>query len=343
MEKKRLKIAFFSLTQNFTQRGAETFVGELSKRLEKNYEVTIITQNKPLLKRWPFLWRLYIDPQGLQVLWFTIKNSPKVLKEKYNIVISLNGGWQVLLLRLATLLSGGKLIISGQSGKGWDDRVNLWSFPNCFIAISTRLMNWAKGVNPFVRVKYIPNGVDIDKFKPVGERINFNLEKPIILCVGALTHEKRVELAIKAVSKMQKGSLVVVGEGPLKEKLLNLGNKFLGTRFTLTSADFSEIQKYYRGADLFTLPSPWFRSFEIVIVEAMASNLPVVVNDDPIRVEIVGHGGLLVNPENEAEYVKALEKALSLNWGTEPRKQAEKFSWDIVAERYEELFLELAK
>lgn len=342
MEKK-MKIAFFNFTQNTVQRGAETYVKELSERLKKDFEVTVFSDKNKLIGRFPLVWRLYIDPQGIQILLFTLDYIKEVLREKYDFVIPLNGGWQVVLLRFITWLYGGKMIISGQSGKGWDDRNNLLIFPDVFISISSTLKKWAKNVNKFVRVEYIPNGVDLNKFKPDGPKINTGLERPIILCVGALTVEKRIELAIKAVSNLSSGSLLVIGTGPLKDKLSELGRKLLGKRFLLTSADYSKLPNFYRSADIFTIPSPAFRSFEMVIVEAMATNLPVVVNDDPIRHEIVGNAGIFVNPENSDEYAKALEKAMETKWNTIPRKQAKKFSWDKIAKEYEKLFKELGQ
>ena len=42
------------------------------------------------------------------------------------------------------------------------------------------------------------------------------------------------------------------------------------------------------------------------------------------------------------KYARAIEEALSKDWGNLPRKQAEKFSWDIIADEYEKLFEELA-
>ena len=57
--------------------------------------------------------------------------------KKYDIVIPVDGGWEPAFIRIATWIYGGKMVISGQSGKGWDDRNNLWSFPNVFISISS--------------------------------------------------------------------------------------------------------------------------------------------------------------------------------------------------------------
>jgi len=73
----------------------------------------------------------------------------------------------------------------------------------------------------------------------------------------------------------------------------------------------------------------------------MASGLPVVAADDPIRREIVGDAGIFVDPTDTDAYAKAIKEALGKNWGDVPRKQAEKFSWDEIALKYERLLKSL--
>ena len=338
-----MKILFLNIYQNRVARGAERFVYELGLRLKKNHPVDIISSDKLPARRWPFVWRSFLDPQGIQICLFTLKNLPRIWKEKYDIVIPLNGGWQPAWVRLVTWLYGGKVVISGQSGMGWDDRNNLWSFPNAFVALSGKAKRWAKEVNPLVNVSYIPNGVDTTKFKSEGARIETNLKKPIIICQGALTKGKRIDLAIKAVSKLGDTSLLVVGDGELKDEIEKLGNKLLGDRFQLIKVPFEEMPKVYRVGDVFTLPSEAYHSFEIAIVEAMASGLPVVVNKDEIRREIVGRAGVLVDPTNIDAYAVALDNALRLKWGKRPQNQARKFDWDKISERYQKLFGDLLK
>ena len=196
---KKLKLAFLNKYQNKVNRGAETFVKEVSLRLSKNYQVDVISDIN------------YLD----------------LLKKKYDLVIPTNGRFQVVITRLITWLTGGKMIVSGQSGMGWDDRVNLYSLPDCFVPISSAALRWAKSTNPFVKSVYIPNGVDTNKFKPEGQKIKCDLKKPIVLCVGALTKTKRIDLVIKAVAKVKEASLLIVGKGPEKGNLIKLGNSLL--------------------------------------------------------------------------------------------------------------------
>ena len=338
-----MKIAFLILKRGEGIRGAEIFVQEVSKRLRASNKVDVISGSVGPLPRWPILWRTFLDPWGLAVGWFTLKKVPTLWREKYDVIVPVNGGWQPAIVRLLTWLYGGKMVISGQSGKGWDDRNNLWCFPNTFVSLSTKLTTWARGANPFVRVVRIPNGVDLTKFNPSGKKVDFKLEKPVILSVGALEEDKRMDLVIQAVSSLSQGSLVIVGKGSQEEKLVKMGERVLKGRFLITSFDFDRMPEVYRGADLFTLASPWYRSFEIVIAEALSSNLPAVVNNDEIRAEIVGDAGILVDPTNSEAYAAALKSALEKDWGEDPRRQAKNFDWDKIGEEYEKLFENLTK
>lgn len=301
-----MRIAIINKYQFKVNRGAETYVAELAKRLSQKHEVDILTR----------------------INW----------QKKYDVVIPTNGRLQVFLTRLFTWLTGAKMIVSGQSGIGWDDRLNLYAMPNTFVALSTKALDWAKNVNPLINSVYIPNGVDLDRFatKPTTKSQKLRT----ILSVGAFTDQKRHELVIKAVAKLKNVKLIIAGGGgELKEQIYNLGIKNLGKdRFEMVETTNDKMPEIYKRADVFTLASNPSESFGIVLVEAMASGLPVVATDDPVRKEIVGDAGLFVDPIKTKEYSKALEKALKMDWGNKPRIQAEKFSWDIISKQYEELF-----
>jgi glycosyltransferase involved in cell wall biosynthesis len=341
-----MKIAFLNYYQENVSRGAETFVKELAVRLSKKHQVEIISDKeaKPQSQVKPkFFWRFFVDSQSLTILKFTFKNLGKIWREKYNVIIPLNGGWQPALIRVLTWFRGGKMVIAGQSGIGWDDINNLWSFPSTFVAISSYAANWARAMNPFCKVSYIPNGVDTKKFIPEGEVFKHGLKSPVVLTVAALTKTKRVDLVIKAVSETKDLSLLICGRGEEKQHLQKLGDSILRGRFRIIEADFSELPKIYRSANLFSLVSESFYAFEIVLLEAMATNLPVIANQDPIRAEIVGKGGVLVNPEDIKEYAKVLDNTLKGKWDNLSRNQAKEFDWDKVALQYEELFIKLTK
>ena len=60
---------------------------------------------------------------------------------------------------------------------------------------------------------------------------HLDLERPIVLVVSALSPSKQVDLAIKGVSKMPKGSLVVLGKGETEALKGMVTIKFVGRNF----------------------------------------------------------------------------------------------------------------
>ena len=354
-----MKIAILSFYSGLENRGVETLVQELSKRLAKNHQVFVFqagTKNKGNSKytivelKSPFkkgfseglLRKLYLDFYSLTIFQFTLRCLPYFSREKFDIILPLNNGWQSILCKLYCFFSPSKLVISGQSGLGWDDRINLHLNPDAFVALTKKNKIWAKKINPKVKIVKIPNGADLKRFNPNINPQKIKLKQPVIIAVAALTLSKRLDLAIKAIAKLKNISLLILGEGYLKNYLQNLGQKLLGKgRFMITSCPHSQVPSYLTAAKVFTLPSILQESFGIAIVEALATNLPVVVTDDPSRREIVGKAGFFVNPEDTNQYQEAYKKALQTNWELKPRIQAEKFSWDAISQKYEKLFLEI--
>jgi len=262
---------------------------------------------------------------------------------KYDVVIPTNGGWQVGIIRIISFIKREKMVVVGHSGPGWDERNNLWAFPDLFIALSKGAEIWAKKAMPLIKTTVINNGVNLEKFSNHGEKSKIKIERPIYLGVGAFETGKRQELLIKAVEKLDKGSLLLIGDGLRKSELVKMGKERLGRRFASLTVDHNLIDKYYRAADVFSLPVWEREAFGLVFLEAMACGLPVVTNNDPIRKQIVGNAGKLVDVIDSEEYAKALLLASKTDWSEKPRKQAEKYSWTRIAAKYNQVLSDLIK
>lgn len=312
-----IKIAFLSRYQNQINRGAESFVTELSLRLSKAYSVDVLSGNQS-------------------------DSLSKILSGGYDVVISMNGGIQALKASFGRNFSKYKLLIAGQAGIG---RGSIWNIavvqPDIFVALTDDMASWAKKWAWGSRIVKIPNGVDLDKFSPNGPKIKIDLPKPIILSVGALVWYKYHERVIRAIREMGYGSVLIVGEGPEKQSLEKLGRELLGKRFKIINFPYEQMPKVYRSVDLFTLAS-WDReAFGIVYLEAMACGLGVVAPDDSVRSEIIGEAGILVDVSDPVKYAQAIGNALKLDLRNKAIKQARKFSWERIGKLYEQEFKKL--
>ncbi len=97
-----------------------------------------------------------------------------------------------------------------------------------------------------------------------------------------------------------------------------------------------EVVRYYAVADVFTLASK-DGLFGIVYLESMASNLPVVAPDDESGRSILGKAGEYFSSRRFIEYSEVLQEVVRKQFGQNPRKQAEKYSWDVVGKQYRQL------
>src|SRR5258708_24483246 len=138
-----MKIAILNIYQDKHNRGTETFITELSKRLFTDFDIDVISK----------------------VSYF------KILTGKYDLVIPTNGRSQVFITRLICWLSGAKMVVSGHSGPGADDKWNLLCFPNRFVVFTEFQKEWAHKFNPLVKIVKIPNGVDLNKFNTNPRRL----------------------------------------------------------------------------------------------------------------------------------------------------------------------------
>ncbi len=145
-------------------------------------------------------------------------------------------------------------------------------------------------------------------------------DAPVLLGAGRLIRQKGFDLLLRALAgstgEGRRAHLVILGEGPERAALTTLAAE-LGLRLSLPGY-VSDPAPYYTHADLFVLPSRW-EGFGHVIVEAMASGLPVIAFDCPYGPADIlgdGEGGVLVPPED----LGALAATIDTLLGAPPRR-----------------------
>lgn len=364
-----MHIAFLNIYGGRIPRGAEVAIHELAKGISSSCKVTVyqtgashdemyhvkrifgipvITTDVSKNILFKILKKLYLDPYSLTVLYFTLRCLPDLLRQKYNIVIPINGFWQILLCKLVKLIKGGKIVVFGYSGIGIDDYMSLRLEPDAFFAMSHVAQKWAQTVNSHIPIKVLPGGVNTKIFRPNVNPFKLPLKHPIVLTVAALVPYKRIDLVIQAVAKIPYCSLLVIGEGILKDEIETMGRKLLPGRFLLMKVNYAKFPSLYTSCDIFTLPSLhtdkslFFHltgtypseAFGIVYAEAMSCGLPIVAPDDELRREIIGPAGIFVDCTNADTYADGIKKALSRTWSFIPRKQAEKYDWEEIVSSF---------
>jgi len=168
------------------------------------------------------------------------------------------------------------------------------------------------------RIEVIPNCVDTDRFCPDETRrqetragLSLSAGATVVICIGRMTPQKGQAVLIRALARAQAmGSplrLLLAGEGacrPAYEALtrelgLDLAVSFLGSRW--------DVPDLLRAADILCLPS-LHEGFGIVLVEALASGIPIIASRTGPTPEIIleGETGLLVEPNDPDALAAAL-------------------------------------
>lgn len=136
---------------------------------------------------------------------------------------------------------------------------------------------------------WIPNGVDIDKFKKKPQPKSSNFYK--ILFIGRLTEQKNILNLVSAINTVgnPKIKLTIIGQGELKEKILSLVKKHKINIDLFDKISNEKLADYYQECDLFVLPSLREGSSK-VLLEGMSAGSICLVSRIPENTEIVKDG-----------------------------------------------------
>ncbi len=185
----------------------------------------------------------------------------------------------------------------------------------------------------------IPSAVDLDRFRPdidgSAVRARLGLEgSRVLVFTGRLVPHKGVDVIVRSLPQLPADvRLLVVGRGPRLPELHALARR-LGVddriRFCPDVSD-AELPQYLRAADLFVFPSQnRLEGFGLVVAEALAAGLPVVIADMPGVREVIEPGveGLLVEPMIQRDLVAQVttlldDPELRRTMGIAGRKRAE--------------------
>lgn len=172
-----------------------------------------------------------------------------------------------------------------------------------------------------VRSGVVSNGVDTAIFAPgpaparIRERYGIRHDQPVILSVGRLSGEKRVDVLIEAASLLSGAAqLVIAGSGPGGGALRELAAR-LGVAGRVAFAGHvpdADLAGLYRAADVFAIASE-AELQSLATMEAMASGLPVVAAQAYALPELVTHGGngFLFRPGDSTELAGYLDRLIA--------------------------------
>jgi alpha-1,6-mannosyltransferase len=221
----------------------------------------------------------------------------------------------------------------------------LYSRCDATLAISPSLQERLERIG--VRnVEYIPLGVDLDTFHPdrrdpeLRAALGVADDELLLVYAGRLDTEKRPQVVVEAFESLPesfRGSLVLVGDGPLRQRLAEQSTRNPRIRLLPFQADRERLATLLASADLYVSAMP-FETFGLSVVEAQACGLPVVGVRAGAMVDRVPEGvgllGAVDSPAEMAANILALAGAARSEIGARARRLVEaQFSWQHTFEQ----------
>jgi glycosyltransferase involved in cell wall biosynthesis len=204
------------------------------------------------------------------------------------------------------------------------------------------------------RLEVIPNGVDLERFHPPTpeerrkgrDLLRLGDEERVAVFVGHEFHRKGLRYAIEGLRYAPGVLLLIIGgsddiiaEAYAQAQAIGVGERvlFLGPRQSLGP--------YLAASDMFVLPSA-YEANALVVLEALASGLPVVTTRVGFAPEIIedGRNGFLVaqDAREVGERLAQLADEDLSDWSRRARASAEPYTWRAAAQRYLDLAEQLA-
>jgi glycogen synthase len=298
---------------------------------------------------------------------------------------------------LAKQLTGGRLVLTTHSLEphrpwkveqlGTAYQASSWIEKTAYqnadgvIAVSTAMradVHALYGV-PLERIRVIPNGIDLNEYKPtpspaVLDRYEIDPRKPYVLFVGRITRQKGIIHLVNAVKNIKKGVQVVLCAGAPDTKEIRLEMEEAVARARRESAGpiiwiaailpKKDIIPLYTHAAVFACPSV-YEPFGIINLEAMACETPVVASDvggirevvDPgktgILVPFEAIGGTNFEPKQPAQFARDLAGAINQllddpqrlgQMGFLARERVEEhYSWSGIARKTLDFYRDLVQ
>jgi glycosyltransferase involved in cell wall biosynthesis len=226
----------------------------------------------------------------------------------------------------------------------------VWRRAKFVVANSEGLKQLAEKTSFKQKIEIIPNGVDIQMFRPATEKKRDEYVR--ILSVSRLTPRKGLRYLIQAMKILleknteKKIELSIIGDGDERHTLEQLANELTITHAIkfLGRVEHEKLAPHYSEADIFCLPS-LNEGMSNTVLEALATGMPIVATKTGGTEELVcdGENGFFVVQKSAQDLAEKLEclindKTLRESFGQESRRRAEKMSWQNVAEKYIELY-----
>ncbi len=216
--------------------------------------------------------------------------------------------------------------------------------------VSEHLRSQVQKLSPGIEPSVISMGVDSTRFGKQYRVSNYfgQEEKKVVLFVGRLVEKKGVTYLIEAMKEID-ALLVIVGDGPIKEKLVDQSADMKERVVFLGAKTHKELKTIYASSDIFVAPSITAKDGDqegipTAIMEAIASGLPVIASDSGGISDLITSGvnGFLCKEKDVIELrnnINMLIKNSELvdRFKKESKLIVSRYDYNVIAERYKKI------
>ncbi|RKY35975.1 MAG: hypothetical protein DRP72_04615, partial [Candidatus Omnitrophota bacterium] len=206
--------------------------------------------------------------------------------------------------------------------------------------------------SPSFPLCHLPGGIKNGEVREkVKEEFGIHPEDKVLAIVGRLVEQKGHRYLFEALHLLDgryKLKVLVIGEGPQREKLVNMARQLGIEDKIMFTGIRQDVRRILSAVDILVMPS-LREGLPMTLLEAMANEVAVIASNVGGVSEVVidKHSGILVEPRNEMKLAEAIgllleDELLRKRLAMEGKKRVnEKFSYKRMIEKTEKLYFEL--
>ena len=335
--------------------GIERTVGEVAKRLKRDFNIVIYcTNTKPGLYSWEDI-PVYVFRGYTTAYHFSLSMYNALKKAKFDLIHAhcFTSFMPLAVSRIAKnkfifnphFHHMGSTLLYRMLKKIYDPVAGYHFFRNASLIVCNSVAEKDLILDRFQisnEIEVIYNGVDTNRIKNAKP---FDIDGKLILYVGRVEKYKNIEVAIQAVKHLpREHHLYVIGKGSYEGNLKGLTDK-LGlndrVRFLGYLTD-EEVYRWLKTCSVFIHLSE-IESFGMTCLEALAAGKPVIANDDHFGLKETADlfkGNIFTVNAKEIlphELSKLIEDTIQV----QVNANLHDFDWNTIAERFKEAYIHI--
>ena len=232
----------------------------------------------------------------------------------------------------------------------WKSQALMANAVDAIVTPSQYMLKYIQAASPnkqFIK-KSIPNGYNKGLHKLISNTaVKKDRNTVRFISIGRISNEKRIDTMVEAfkMAKLPNAELVLIGDGNQMPLIKQLATDTSNIKLLGQVHRLDDIAKHLKSSDVFVLTSYHFDNQPMVILEALAAELPILYCDDQLDVGVDKTNSIRTLPSASAiskgMTLLASDVALRNKLSRGSKQKCEQLSAKIMTEKYISLYREL--